>query len=240
MKKVVVTFDIDGTLLWCRNGKKIQMDSIIYAFKQLFPTYSLNNFDRIKKHLYPGITDSTAIKIMLKHSVETDDIQTYKKFIGYYEDYFINQKLDAYAQKNIIKLLNEVNKMDNVQICNATGNTKPVAIHKLKNVGIESYFKPYIGGFGDNETRAGCILDSKKKVEKLFNCKINKIIHIGDTPSDVQEAQIAGAIPIGVCVGQFKKNDFKPTEAMIVDNYETGYDRIYETILSMSKESINS
>lgn len=235
LKKVVVTFDIDGTLLWCINGKKIQRNAVICAFQQLFPTHEKIDIDQMKKEFTLGITDSAVIKTILKHVGYDKDQSMNQKYMNYYEKYFIQQNLEVFAQKNISRLLDEIRKIDNIQLCLATGNSKSVSAHKLRCVGLDSYFSPFIGGFGDNQTRSECILDSWRKVEKLYNCKIANTIHIGDSVADISAAHEVGAIPIGVCTGIFKKSDFLPTKDLIIDNYETGYDQIYEAILSVSK-----
>jgi phosphoglycolate phosphatase len=98
-----------------------------------------------------------------------------------------------------------------------TGNLEPIAWLKMEALGIKDCFSlPHFGGFGSDfcsgdvdasfNDRAEFIRIARARAAErhgLADAAIAEQFHIGDAPTDVEAAELAGASAIGVATGVF-------------------------------------
>lgn len=240
LKKVLVTFDIDGTLLLADEGRKIQMQSIIHAYTKFFgkpPVFKNSNPMSIFQFMYHGITDSAAFKsvfVKKKFHFQQKDIN---EIIKYYDDFYVKQDLGHVIEfPGVRNCIRQLRGMKGVYVAIASGSTEKTAIYKMENANrINSEVQPFCGAFGDiNDLRCSCIEQAKKTTENRINSKIDEVLHIGDTPGDAMGAIFAHATPIVVETGEYRKKDF-PHFATVIKNMEDGIDVILNTVKSLQK-----
>lgn len=231
LRKVLVTFDIDGTLLLADKGRNIQIRSFFHAFTKFFghpPVIENNNPMSAFQFMYHGITDAAAFESMFakkKFPYQKKDID---KIIEYYDEFYVQQDLGHVIEfpgvRNCIRQLRE---MDGVYVAIASGSTEKTAMYKMENANrIHTEIQPFCGAFGDkNDLRCMCITEAKKNTEKRIGATIDEVLHIGDTPGDVTGAVFAHATPISVETGEYRKSDFPPY-ATVVRNMEEGFSTI--------------
>jgi len=199
-KNIFLSFDIDGTLINCTNGREIQRNSLLYAFNKFFGR-KVDPKDMFGP-MRVGITDSlTAKGIIEKHkgSCTTQDVSN---FLKSYDNHFLNSDLEIpEVLPGIIDVLQKVRQINGVTVGLATGNTRETAKFKLEKAKLLQYFDPFIGGFGDNTYRWLCIHQAKRVAQIIKKSNFYHAIHIGDTHDDVESALKAGAHPIGVMTG---------------------------------------
>eukprot|EP01135_Chromosphaera_perkinsii_P001846 Nk52_evm25s211 gene=Nk52_evmTU25s211 len=117
-----------------------------------------------------------------------------------------------------------------------TGNLEPIAYMKVDQVGLRKYFK--FGGFGSDLQEQDVVYDFykdratviRKSLCKYFKSGVPeydaspsclRIIHVGDTPSDVEAAHLANVESLAVATGKFRKEELlnhHPT--FCVENFE--------------------
>ncbi|OHT06534.1 hypothetical protein TRFO_25419 [Tritrichomonas foetus] len=239
IKRILVTFDIDGTILLADNGRKIQMASIIHAYRQFFgkdPVLKPNPMN-LFQFMYHGITDSAAFQslfIKQRYPFKRSDVL---KIIKYYDDFYLQQNL-GYVElfPGVRNTIRTIKKMENVYVAIASGSTEKTAKYKLKCAdNIIEEFDPFIGAFGENPLRNLCIEKAKELTEIRIGEKIDHVIHLGDTHGDVMSAFFAHATPIAVETGQYKKADF-PKFATVIRNMECDFYVILSTIKRLQRE----
>lgn len=241
LRKVLVTFDIDGTLLLADEGRKIQLQSIIHAITEFFgkpPVIDCSNPMNLFQFMYHGITDSAAFKSMFVRRNFPFKQKDINKIIEIYDDFYIKQDLGHVIEfpgvRNCIRQLKE---MENVYIAVASGSTERTAIYKMENANqICSEIKPFCGAFGDqNDLRKSCIEQAKKLTEKRIKSKIDEVVHIGDTPGDTMSAIFAHSTPIAVETGEYRKKDF-PHFGKVIKNMKVGLDTIIKEVKRLQHE----
>ena len=201
-KKVFVSFDIDGTVVLFNNQVKIHHKCFQQAISEQCRPIK-EPMEEMGRCVY-GWMDRNIIYETLKYiGYDTSD-ESVQKIIDRSVELF-EQNLTAVPEvppgiKNILK---ELSENENVTIALASGNLEGIAWKKLKNAGIDIYFKDRIGGFGDVcKTRTEALLLARKKAEEKRGYKFDVIIHVGDMPTDVDSAHEAGAIAVAVRTGR--------------------------------------
>jgi phosphoglycolate phosphatase len=113
--------------------------------------------------------------------------------------------------------LTALSKRDDVVFGLVTGNLEPIAWIKMKALGIKDCFSsPNFGGFGSDHCsgdvdssfndRAEFIRIARARAAErhgLTAAAIREQFHVGDAPTDVQAAELAGATAVGVATGIF-------------------------------------
>lgn len=229
-KKLLVSFDIDGTLINCVNGRLVQKNAFINAAKSFFrkeiESKSLFGPQRV------GQTDAYVIKgILEKRGLEANN-KNMTDFMGYYNHFFCNSDLgNVELRPGVCRVLDKLISDNKVKICLVTGNTKETACNKLEKAGLVRYFTPFIGGFGNNFTRKQCMIEAMKNVKDMFKVDINNVVHIGDTSDDIASALEVKANPIGV---YFDKSKILVNEhhKYFYDSMEDNYSEIMGKIYS--------
>jgi phosphoglycolate phosphatase-like HAD superfamily hydrolase len=129
----------------------------------------------------------------------------------------------------VIETLEALSKIPNITMAVASGNYPRIAWQKLELAGIAKYFPDRIGGLGVVVDRKDALVLARQTAEKVKNTKFDIVMHIGDTPADVNAAIQAGAIPIGVRTGRVSYPEY-PGPSYIFANLVEGRDKIWELL----------
>ncbi|OHS93274.1 haloacid dehalogenase-like hydrolase family protein [Tritrichomonas foetus] len=222
---VLVSFDIDGTLMICDNARVHRA-----AFRAA--TFSLTGEDKpVEEYLgipLSGCTDSYVAEKVLKKFLKTDNIpeEHFVKFMKKTEEFFLDtfdDRLDL--MPGVTKLLTELNKIPNVTLAICSGNYPRIGLKKLESANLIHFFKNQIAGWGFHPNRADILRDSIKEAKKVTGHDFTRIIHVGDAPQDAQAAIDTGSIPVIVRTSRhkFHTSDF-PKSSIILTNFEQNLD----------------
>lgn len=230
MSKVLVTFDIDNTLIGHAKGGYSQNKAVKQAAFELFgidqniPQYIGSSFAgatdywigrEIVKKRYPGIENSDELT---------------QKFLQLEAKYFkIYDSENFQVLPGVCKLLEHIIKLPTVEIALCTGNIEEIAWCKLKNVGIEKYFTKKYGGFGEICERENVLKKAVESAETGEKTHFDRLIHIGDAIQDEIAARTVGATPICVETGHSLYSDFEGP-CFVVKNFEDGFDDVLSII----------
>lgn len=115
-----------------------------------------------------------------------------------------------------------------------TGNLERIAMEKLKNAGLDKYFK--LGGFGsDHISRTELVKLAIKRAKNNFGFNLdNNVFSIGDAPSDMKAGREGGAYRcIGITTGIYSAEQLKEAGAdFVLENLkEENRNKILEIIL---------
>ena len=153
---ILITFDIDGTLINCTNGRNIQQFSFLSAFQYFFQKKI--EIKDLFDQMYVGITDSSVSKGIFKKHKGNFTPKEIDLFLNKYNEFFLNSILEKpIVLPGIINILEKLNKKNDIIIGVATGNTFETAKFKLEKAQIFQYFQPLIGGFGEQDDRGPCV-----------------------------------------------------------------------------------
>lgn len=197
----LVLFDIDGTIMaWT----KVHHDSFSEAFKKV---YGVDTNTSIVTGA--GMTEQQLITEVLEKNGLSEDVikskmnEAMEVMAKYFEKEIKNNKVEVLP--GVEAFLEELNKKG-VLMGLVTGNLERIAAGKLKNTGLEKYFK--LGGFGsDHISRTELVKLAIKRAKEKFGFEYGKNVYsIGDAPSDMKAGREGGAFKcIGVTTGIFSK-----------------------------------
>jgi len=209
MKKLLILYDIDGTLVSTGGAGTRSMN---YAFHKLF------GIEDAFRHIpMAGKTDFQIMREGLKaHGLPYRDGNVKKMINGYIE--FLQTEINnpqKHLMPGIIESLELFQEMG-MPLGLLTGNLEQGAAIKLGAFGINDYF--LAGAFGsDDEDRDKLLpVAIKKFAGKGYIFDAADCIVIGDTPRDVQCAKVHGARCIAVATGPYSKAELLTTDADIV------------------------
>ena len=212
--KVLITFDIDGTLLVSK-GKGLHYSAFRHALNQVFHS------DNVVKQ--PPGTDLGISRGIITQALQCTNIDESKlqEFIRETEDYYIahyDGQLDL--MPGVREALQALSAMPNVSIGLCTGNFEKIGWAKIEAAGLMEYFKDRIAGFGNNqEDRTDILKEAINNAKEKKKCEFDRIIHIGDSPADVKAANDTNNISILVLTSPFKFDSF-PTPAYTFRNLD--------------------
>lgn len=207
MKKKIVLFDIDGTLL--KGESKVHLEAFDYAFQHVWKLHaSINEID------HAGKTDRKCIfEVLEKHNIErskieTNLIRTYRAMTYYFKKnsvlkgtYVVNPGINELLSK----LANDRHVLGIV-----SGNLAEIGKLKLKISGIIEFFNVY--GFGGiSEDRPSLVKEAVRQAEEKFNQKFSKndIFVIGDTPFDIMTGKVNKTKTIVVVAYRYTADELK-------------------------------
>lgn len=232
LKRVLVTFDIDGTIFLSTNSMAIRSEAYATAFRRFFgvdpsPGY-LGDFGA-------GMTDLQTTLAVFKGVGCSHTKEDIAEFMNEFDCEFVKHDLaDCRTPPGVRDAISEVRNIPNVSIGIATGCSVKTALHRLRSVDLANEFVQLIGGFGDNPDRTRCILKAKLEAEKLRNADIDAVLHIGDTPADYHAACSAKARSLSVLTGVKDRSSF-PATATIVPDLNIGL----PTLLALTTSLVN-
>jgi phosphoglycolate phosphatase-like HAD superfamily hydrolase len=201
LKKTLLLFDIDGTLLRAEDATR---QAIIKTFRDIFGIENpIQNFS-FSGRTDPGIFRDVALK-SLGRPIGDGEYQTVAdRYLS-----FLPGELKRCAFRlmpGVARLLSELSRRTDVILGLETGNIEPAAYLKLKRGDIDHYFS--FGGFGsDSEDRTELIRVAIERARKLNNGAIadENIFVIGDSPHDISAGKNTGASTIAVGTGRSDK-----------------------------------
>ncbi|OHS93772.1 haloacid dehalogenase-like hydrolase family protein [Tritrichomonas foetus] len=202
-QNVLITFDIDGTLLIGRNKGSVHRNSFKAALSEIFGVQK--ELPKYKPGTDLGISKQI---ICLTTGQQNDDIDNdlLQKYIRKTEDHYIEEfdgQLDI--MPGVRECLEAISKLPNVTIGMCTGNFGRIAMLKIEKAKLTEFFPHKIGGFGDNfESRTDILREAHQKAEEVTGKKFDRFIHVGDSPQDVEAANEIGTTSILVQTTPFE------------------------------------
>ena len=219
MENVLVTFDIDGTLMICKDG---------YFHRHSFKV-ALNSIAGIDQEItdyldvpLAGVSDMYIAHCACRkiHNVDPVDSEWLKLFMKETENAFLDLfDGDLDLMPGIKEALQELSEMTNVTIGVCSGNFPAIGWRKLEMAGLKEYFKDGIAGWGLSTSRKDILRSAIEQGESIKGCKFDRIIHVGDAPQDAQAAIDNSVIGVGVLTSRhpFKAEDF-PKPCFVLKN----------------------
>lgn len=229
-KKILVTWDIDGTMLSFDNNVNIHHQAFTMALSEIFKP---NNgpSDVLGCSIYGWMDRKIVRDVIIKLGFEGSDEnveKANKRTEEIFEELFTAIPT---VPPGVERALKELSENENVTIAVASGNLEGVAWKKLKNAGLDKYFVDKLGGFGGYVyTRVDALKLARSNAEKLRGYKFDKVFHVGDMPTDVEAANAAGATAIAVKTGGIKCDKF-PEPSIVFENLEVCHDEFMKVIL---------
>lgn len=214
---VLVTFDIDGTLLGARGkkGNSAHKRAIDDAVEKVYGvSVKVNDIP------HAGSTDFAIIRDMCAVGGVSDAV-IWEKMSAAVEDAsarmegYVEGSLEALVLPGVREALGELKKRG-VHVALTTGNLETCAWVKMRAAGLSDFFTT--GGFGSDCLERTDIL--KKAIERVralpgnqFETKAHPVVegkfenvfHVGDAASDMMAARLAGSNGIGVLTGAFSE-----------------------------------
>lgn len=197
MPRVLVLFDIDGTLLHGGGGGRAAMEE---AF--------LRTFDRpggIEGVETAGRTDRAIFGDMARRAGVPLDPPAYARLLGAYVD-ALPRVLAAHGAgplPGVPELVRALAGDDRCRLALGTGNARGSAAAKVRHLGLEAHFP--VGGFGDDteerpEVIAAALRAARDHYGEPFEAAAAVVV--GDAPRDVEAARANGARVLGVGTGR--------------------------------------
>jgi phosphoglycolate phosphatase-like HAD superfamily hydrolase len=207
MKKLLVLFDIDGTLLYSASMK--YRHRFIHAIEKIHgetPTFEWEYLEGMIDHsiLLHGLSQTSVDPVLHQQSLPQLHEAAYEYFIE-------NISEEEYAQtilpgaKELLEKLKDI-----VHLGVLTGNYEKTAWKKLEYVGLRDYFD--FGLFGhEAETRNQLAQQAQQKAKQHFGVAFHheQIVFVGDTPRDIECARIIDAHVIAVATGKYSTETLK-------------------------------
>ena len=216
MKKTLVIFDIDGTLLYSNKiDSQCFADTYQKVYQKPFPTIDWSK--------YPHVTDDTIFKTVIKEHFQRDtDVQEIDDF---------KNEFVALIQEKRIKTPEEFKEIPNsrlaiellledecFEIGIATGGWKRPALVKLDHIGIPT--RHLYMSFADGNPTREDIIQGVFQQTNSQNLEFEKVVYVGDAPWDVQTTRNM-KLPF---VGVRREGDFEVLQKLgaqtIIPNYE--------------------
>ena len=243
-EKVLVTFDIDGTILLSVPGSLQHSEAIKKTANDLYKIPLEVDIKEFCNSNFSGTTDSWIAKVIIqkatgKEEVTQEELDAFEKaedenFHKYFEG-------ERYALTGVVEAIKKISEMENVTIALCTGNYENIGWTKVRQAGVEQFFKHHVGGFGNIIERKDILKSAIENAEKAAGHKFDRIIHIGDAAQDIDAAHSAGIIAVGVETGRLRKSDF-PKPCFVIPNMKDGFDdfvSIIQTGKPIHEECIN-
>lgn len=198
MKKKLLLFDIDGTIL--RSGGASQI-AFSKAFEQLFGV--ANAWGDLRAH---GMTDPLIFRELasrnLGRALSSDE---YAKLVDTYISHSERELAIApnfRLMPNVTKLCEVLSAVPEFALGIQTGNFRKTADLKLKKAALSHHFS--FGGYAcDSERRAEFVRVAIRRGEEIHKTKFSSAdtFVIGDTIHDIAAARAVGAKVIAVATG---------------------------------------
>lgn len=224
---ILALFDIDGTLV---RGARCHYQAFVESVKKFY------GFEEdISGINYAGKTDPQILREVLElGGFNEEEIE---KHFQDCQEYMVQYYLEN-VHKEHIKALNGTSELlqelqgEKTLLGLVTGNLKPIAYAKLGQVGLDNYF-PF-GGFGsDYEDRYLLVKKALEMAKNQYDYEGKKIIVVGDTPRDVQAANVYNLKTIAVATGSYSFEDLEKCGADYVLEDLKDKDRVLEILDSL-------
>jgi len=206
-----VLFDIDGTLISTDGAGRASLDR---AMEELFGI----------AHGFAGISfaGKTDIKI-IREGLEKFDLRARDDLIQILLDRYLEHLREevssgkGHVKKGVKKLLSTLRDAGDIYLGLLTGNVEAGARLKLNPFGLNEFFP--VGAFGSDSEDRNCLLPfACQRLLESTSIEMNyqRCVVIGDTPSDVECAQIHRASAIAVATGTYTLVQLQETTADLI------------------------
>jgi phosphoglycolate phosphatase len=192
-KKILILFDIDGTLLLSGGAGNRAIDR---AFMQVF------SLEKATEGIeFVGMTDQKIFMQIISQKLKREvDGETKKKVIALYLEYLrdeVDRSSGFLVLAGVRDLMESLSEEQAVLLGLVTGNFEKGARIKLIRADLDRYF-PF-GGFGEDGTNRTDIAKAAiKRAAGIFPAGFEKIFVVGDSRYDVLSAQDIRAYSIAV------------------------------------------
>jgi phosphoglycolate phosphatase-like HAD superfamily hydrolase len=226
-----ILFDIDGTLVSVDGAGGRSLNR---AMQEL-----LGIADGFRGIDFAGKTDIQIIREGLRKS-------------GFVEqDHLVNALLDRYlvclrnnvspskghVMLGVRELLHTLQDSENIYLGLLTGNVETGARLKLNPFGLNRFFP--VGAFGSDSADRNLLLPiavQRLQESEFISVSYENCVVVGDTPRDVECAQIHGACCIAVATGTYSLEELEETTADLVVSDLSDTEQIVEWIRTNRRE----
>lgn len=232
-KEVFISWDIDGTLVLGTNATRFHLEAFRDACQEVFgPCSTPEEFlgRSIDGWMDKSIVETMAEKI-IGHKPSESDLERAQTRM----EAMFREKCNEVPEvpRGVVETLDFLSKQPNVTMGLASGNFPLIAWHKLEMAGLDRFFPQRIGGLGVVRERKDAVALARKRAEEVTHKKFDIVMHIGDTPADVNAANAAGAIAVAVRTGRVTYPEY-PTPSHVFADLIEGRDEIMK-LLELSK-----
>lgn len=204
MTRIILLFDIDGTLLLSGGAGKIAFEKAIYEILGLKKEWGSLRPD--------GKTDPMIIEELLREVMQRDlTPEEYDALCQRYHDHFaveIKTSERFRLMPGIVELLNFLQGHKHLHLGIATGNFETAARIKLQHGGLDHFF--HFGGFAsDSGDRRELTRIAYERGLQFAGEEIptERVFVIGDSVHDITAGKALGAKTVSVTTGSTPKED---------------------------------
>jgi len=208
---ILVLFDIDGTIMTSGASGKSAFSS---SLKEVF-----NVDDELSYITWAGATDLGVLEEIEAHNQCTLDCNKFNAFfetLGSRTAEKIKTENTLTVYPGVKHLIHELHKNPDIKLGLVTGNGKQSGYAKVNAAEVGDFFK--FGGFGcEHKDRKVLAENALLRGSEQLGKTPDKVILIGDTPSDIQAAHHIGAIAVAVATGQhslLELDEYEPAMAL--------------------------
>lgn len=198
----LVLFDIDGTILWTNGAGRRAMEGALHAvFGELGDS----------SYRYDGKTDAQIVREQMR-AAGFNDAAIDGRMADVLADYLARLEAElssrvsiATAYEGVAELIDAVEAHDAHVLGLLTGNIVDGARLKLSAVGID-FTRFAVGAYGsDAESRPAlpAIAIARAKASLGLHIPGDRVVIVGDTPSDIACGRSVGARAIAVATGHY-------------------------------------
>jgi phosphoglycolate phosphatase len=214
MKKRLLLFDIDGTLV---HSGGAGIHALKTAFKERFGID-----DDLHDIEIAGMTDSgIVVSILNKHKIPATN-ENMSAFLDSYV-HFLSLELPRRKGKllpGVFELLQRLKSRPRLVLALLTGNVSRGAQLKLEHYGVWHFFE--FGAFADDHhdrNRLGPFARARAKEKHGREFSASDIDVIGDTPRDIECGKALGARTIAVATGTWSRDELAKHEPdLLIDD----------------------
>jgi phosphoglycolate phosphatase-like HAD superfamily hydrolase len=213
----LVLFDIDGTILRTDGAGKRAMERALIA---VFGTSGE------PQHRYDGKTDGQIVRELMRDAGFDDatiDRRMPDVIVAYMRELHEELRVGAHRVRcyaGVVQLIDALETQSDRVIGLLTGNVEPGAFAKLAAVGLAgARFR--VNAFGsDHEERSALPAIALTRARATLDAELSgdRLVLIGDTPSDIACGRGVGARAIAVATGNYSVSDLeahKPHAAFV-------------------------
>lgn len=225
MKKRLLLFDIDGTLI---HSGGAGVEALKLVLKERFDIT-----DDLRDIEIAGMTDSgIVISILNKHKIPaTNDNVT--SFLDSYA-HFLSLELPRRQGKllpGVLELLEKLKSRKHLVLALLTGNISRGARLKLDHYGVWHFFE--FGAFADDHhdrNQLGPFARARAKEKHGCEFSADEIDVIGDTPRDIACGKALGARTIAVATGMWSREQLAEHGPDVLIDDLSDVDRVIDTL----------
>lgn len=212
MKKVLVFFDINGTIIKRDSRTDIPFSEAVDEFLNI--ENGMEGVDTSAR------SDKDVFIEVLGKNNRIFSSELWEKFLKIYEN-----KLEKFKETDVWRLNADADKYikylyeKGYALSLITGELSLGAEYKLKKIGVWKYFSA--GGFGEDGLKRFEIAESAlKKSKEFYGVDFEKLYIIGDTTLDIKTARHLGAKVISITTGSHSREKLKENNPdWIIDKF---------------------